>query len=297
MILITGGTGFIGRNLTRHLAMLGKPVRILLSPASDYSRLPKGMNIEVAISSLSDTRSLQAALRDVDTVVHLAGSERRSTRADFENVDITGTRNLVEVAQERNVDRFVMLSHIGANRASAYPVLRAKAVNEYDLGQSRLNYTIVRTSAVFGPDDQFTTSLAKLIRRMPFVFLMPSDGKVMLQPLFVDDLAVCLLMILDDPAYAGQTLTLGGLEYLSLHDIVQTILRQLKTRRLFVPVTPAYLRALSIWYENSRTDVPISVYWLDYLAADRTASIDVLPRLFGIMPARFANNIQYLSER
>ena len=107
-------------------------------------------------------------MRDVDTVIHLAGSERKSTRADFENVDIIGTRNLVEVAADRHVNRFLFLSHIGANKSSAFPVLKAKAINEGDLMQGGLNYTIVRTSAVFGRDDQFTTSLAKLIRRMPF---------------------------------------------------------------------------------------------------------------------------------
>ncbi len=297
MILITGGTGFIGKNLSRHLVTLGRPVRILLSPASDYSRLPKGIDLEVAISSLTDTRSLKAAMRDVDTVIHLAGSERKSTRADFENVDIIGTRNLVEVAADRHVNRFLFLSHIGANKSSAFPVLKAKAINEGDLMQGGLNYTIVRTSAVFGRDDQFTTSLAKLIRRMPFFFLMPDQGHIKLQPILVDDLVMCLQMALDDPSFANQTISLGGLEYLSLHEIVQTIMAQIRKKRPIIPMSPAYLRALSVWYENSRSDAPISVYWLDYLAADRTASIDILPRLFGIMPARFSNNIQYLSEK
>ena len=54
MILVTGGTGFIGQILVSHLVTLGYPVRLLLNPSRDYPKLPRGVSVEVAISSMND---------------------------------------------------------------------------------------------------------------------------------------------------------------------------------------------------------------------------------------------------
>jgi hypothetical protein len=65
-------------------------------------------------------------------------------------------------------------------------------------------------------------------------------------------------------------------------------------RRQLVQVYPTYLRSLAVWAENSNQNFPISIYWLDYLAADRTCPVDSITRLFGLMPARFHQQLDYL---
>ena len=93
MILVTGGTGFIGQALIRQLVSLGKPVRTLLRPSIVTPNLPRGIPIEVAVSSFDDERSLRAAMKGVDVIYHLAGSERLGSRlADLVGVDIEGTK-------------------------------------------------------------------------------------------------------------------------------------------------------------------------------------------------------------
>ena len=139
MILVTGGTGFIGKALIRHLVELGHPVRTLIRPAQRTPNLPRGVPVNVAVSSLSDERGLRAAMVGVDTIYHLAGGEWRGPRASLLEIDIQGTRAVVQAAEDAGVQRIFYVSHLGADRASAYPVLKAKGIAEEFIRRSSLS--------------------------------------------------------------------------------------------------------------------------------------------------------------
>ena len=121
---------------------------------------------------------LRAALKGVDVVFHLAGSERAGSHADLTGVDVEGTEVISRVCAEAGVRRFFYLSHIGADRSSAYPVLKAKAIAEHNVIDSGVNYTIFRSAPIFGENDQFTVPLVLLMKRLPFIFLMPGEGEL-----------------------------------------------------------------------------------------------------------------------
>ena len=148
MILVTGGTGFIGQVLIRQLVAAGHRVRLLIRPSKQSPRLPKGIPVEVTVSSLNDERSLRAAMVSIHTVYHLASVERRGAEADLMATDVQGTRNILQAAVEAQVDRFFYVSHLGADRASAFPVLKIKAIAEEFIRRSGLDFTILRTAMV-----------------------------------------------------------------------------------------------------------------------------------------------------
>lgn len=297
MILVTGGTGFIGRVLVRHLSEAGYPVRLLLRPARKSPQLPKGVPVEVALSSLDDERGLRAAMVGVDVVYHLAGVESRGAYASLLDVDINGTRAVVQAAASAGIDRIFYLSHIGADRASAYPVFKAKAIAEEYIRRSGVGFTIVRSAVVYGANDGFTTGLAQLLHALPFIFLVPGQGDSLLQPLWVEDLVTCLTWALDDDETRDQMYEVGGPEFLSFNEILQMVMDQLGLQRKPVYLHPAYLRGLTVFLENLLPSIPVSVYWLDYLAANRTCSLDTIPRFFNLMPTRMAQRLAYLEGR
>jgi NADH dehydrogenase len=297
MILITGATGFIGRALVRQLFASGYPVRALLRPSPRTPRLPKGVPVEVAVVSLGDMRGLSAALRDVDTIFHLAGTEHHGRDATLMTTDIRGTSNLAQAAVQAGVKRLIYLSHIGADRASAFPVQRAKGLAEENLRKSGVPYTIVRSSIVYGPEDHFTTDLARMLRFSPGVFPMPGDGQTRIQPLWVEDLVTCLLWAMENPDTIDQVYEVGGSEYFTLRQTLEIIMRATRTPRWLVSVPAPLTRALVVTLESFVPGFPASSFWIDYFAVHRTCPVDNLPRVFGLMPARFTYRLDYLVRR
>ncbi len=294
MILVTGGTGFVGKALVQHLIASGKAVRILLRPSKVSPQLPRGVPVDAAVCSLRDERGLRAAMRGVDTVIHLAGSERQSGRANLTEVEVLGTQGLVNAAKQAGIQRILYLSHLGADQASAYPLLRAKGLAENILIRSGLNFTIVRSAVVFGPGDQFTTPFSRLLRLSPGFVLIPGEGSSLLQPVWIEDLVNCLGMTIERDDLIGQTISIGGIEALSFRQIMLYLMEALGIQRRLWSVSPPTLRLLALLADQFHR-FPVSIYWLDYLAVDRTALLDSIPRTFGILPARFYRQLDYLT--
>ena len=296
MILVTGATGFIGRALIRHLFETGRDVRVLIRPSRRSPRLPKSLPVEVAVVSLADERAIRAALKDVDTIFHLAGAESQGRNANLLAVDMQGTENLARVAADVGIKRFVTLSHIGASRSSGFPVFKAKGIAEEHIRRSGVPYTIFRTSVVYGPEDHFTTNLARLLQTAPVFFPLPASTRAVIQPLWVEDLVTVLLWSLDNDATINHIYEIGGSEYFTVRQIVEIIMQVTRRPRILFELPPVLLRALIVTFESFIPNYPASSFWLDYISINRTAPVDNLPRIFGLMPARFTYRLDYLKR-
>jgi NADH dehydrogenase len=297
MILITGGTGFIGRALIRHLVEHDQRVRILIRPSPRSPDLPQGVPLEVAVSSILDERSLRAAMLGVNIVYHLASAEWRGARGNLMEIDIQGTQTVIRAAVDAGVRRFFYVSHLGADRASAFPLLKAKAIAEEYIRRSGLDYTILRSALVFGPNDHFTTGLARLLHALPFYFLIPGDGSTLLQPLWIEDLVTCLVWALEEDRTRNQTYSVGGPEFLPFTQILAMIMERTRTSRKLMHVSPPYLHFLTTILETILPSLPTSTYWVDYLASNRTCSLDTIPRTFNLLPSRFSHRLEYLQNQ
>jgi len=273
---------------------MGYDVRVLLRPATVSPALPTGISMDVALCSMRDERGIRAAMVDVDAVIHLAGGLWRED--EFEPY-IHGSKVLADAAGQAGVKRLVLLSHLGADAMSAYPALRAKALAERFVKRSQTPFTIVRSSLVFGEQDQFTTSIARLLSLAPGFLPMPGNGETLLQPIWVEDLATALVWTLEDEATLDGTYEIGGPEFIPFREVVKMVMQRTRLRRVLIPFRQPYLRfgarLLGRFFHNP----PITPVWLDYLAVDRTADLYTLPRVFQVRPARMEGKLDYLEGR
>jgi NADH dehydrogenase len=293
MILVTGANGFIGSHLLPKLHQRGYPIRVLLQPEGNAYQIPKNIPVEVAICGINDEHNLNAALKSVDTIIHLASDETRGHYADLETVDIRGTRTLLRVCEKSSVKRIILVSHIGAEPASAFPILKVKGIVEQAIINSHIDYTILKTGPVFGKGDHFINKIRQYIKAIPFFTVLPDKGKAVLHPIWVGDLVTSLIYTLENPLTNNQIIAIGGPGYYTLKEIHDLLLSNSKLKRLLFFLPSSTLRLMLLFLQVFYKNLPVSSFDIDILAADHTAPIDNITKIFGILPYSFQD---YLNQ-
>jgi uncharacterized protein YbjT (DUF2867 family) len=293
-VLITGSTGFIGRVVTRVLADRGYSVRLLLRPSARIARLPVPQ-AEAVVASFQDEGGIRAATTGVNAIIHLATAEGENRRRDVFATDVEGTRMLLAQAKASGVKRFLYLSHLGADRGSAFPFLQAKGIAEHAIRESGIPSLILRSSLVYGAGDSFTNAIAFFARLFPAAIFIPEMDTHM-QPLWVEDLAACLEYCLAEDRYFGEQLSIGGPEHLAFEQIVELVLDAIRTPRMIIRVWPPLARFSLSLFDWILPHSPFTPYWMDYLAVPSTCEANSLSRLFGLKPAGIRDTIGYLRQ-
>lgn len=295
MILVTGGTGFIGQVLIRQLINSGQQVRTLIRPSTSSPRLPKGVPVDVVVASMTDMNGVRAAMRDVDVVYHLVGGESKGSAANLTDSDVYSTQVVSQACSEAGIGRLLYISHIGADRASAFPVMKAKGLAEGIIKSSGVPYTILRTGLVFGPGDHFTETLKSVLKKYPLLFALPDRGFSGIQPVLVEDLVTCLIWAIEQNSFRNQTFEISGSESFSFRQIVELMLQKLGIKKWLFGIDSSYLRWITLTLGSINPLFPMSTLWIDYLAESHTCQLDAMTRMFGILPARFSQKIDYLT--
>lgn len=296
MVLLTGATGFVGRAVLSQLLAQGQPVSCLLRPSKQARQWPEGA-VHVSTGILQDLPALRVAMINADTVIHLAGARRKQGQYTAEWINHQGTANVVEAALDTNVQHIIYLSHIHADRNSAYPLLRSKGAAEEVIRASGLSYTILRSSLIFGPHDAFTTVLTMLLKTIPVIFPVVGQGKTRFQPIHVDDVARCLLGCLDAYHLENTVLSIGGPQHLSYEEILEVLMETLHVRRFLVHARLPLMRTLVHFSEGLLPYPPVTREQLDLFSINNATDLGNVPRNFDFEPRRFTENLTYLQRR
>lgn len=251
MILVAGGTGFVGSGIVRELASRGMPVRVMSRRAEGVARRFPGLDVQGVTGDVREPESLAVAMDGADTVigcVQFPGFPMENPRRGltFEEVDAKGTMRLVEAAKRAGVRRYIYLSGAGADPDARYHWFRAKARAEAAVRDSGITHVILRPSWIYGPEDRSLNRILSLARRLPFAPIIGNGSRQRLQPAFINDVGRVVADSVELAAADNHTFELGGPEVLTMDEVVRTALEVMGRRRRLIHIPGALLKAFGL---------------------------------------------------
>jgi uncharacterized protein YbjT (DUF2867 family) len=220
-ILVTGGTGTLGRLVVPRLHAAGCDVRVL----SRRSRESEN-GVQFMTGDLLTGGGIDAAVDGVGTIVHLAGSYKGDAEA---------TENLVRAASRAGAPHFVYISVVGTDRIPVvgfgripFGYFRMKLEAEQVVASSGLPWTTLRAT-------QFHDLFLMVARALTKLPVVPVPARFRFQPVDADEVAARLVeLALGDPA--GQVPDLGGPRVYRMVDLLRSYMRAVHRRRMVLPV-------------------------------------------------------------
>jgi dihydroflavonol-4-reductase len=306
-ILITGATGFIGSRLALHAHRLGLDVvgagRELSPMETERANELRSAGVPLSIGKLQEPAYARELVTGCTAVIHLAAAQHESQMPDayFRDVNVFGTRVLLEAARDHGVRRFVYGSSIGVYGSSVDGVLDENSPprpeNIYtqtkldaesavrELAQD-LETCVIRISETYGPSDYRLLKLFRAIDRGHFVML--GSGTNVRQCLHVNDLVRALLLAVQHPSAVGQTLIIAGAEAMTTNEMVHTIAVALSRRppRAHVPLWPfnALARVMETALPPLGVQPPLHRRRLDFFSKSFVFSTLKAQSLLGFVP-------------
>jgi uncharacterized protein YbjT (DUF2867 family) len=296
-VLVTGGTGFVGREIVQALRTeFHAHLRLLVrDPERAAKAFANPSNIEFCRGDILNVESLKQFCSPGDAVIHLVGIISEAGRNTYETIHTSGTRNVVAAAKAAGITRFIQMSALGTRPDAVARYHRSKWAAEEFVRQSGLDYTIFRPSIIYGQRDQFTNLFARLSRVSPIVPVM-GPGTGTFQPIPVGDVARSFCRSIGESKAIGQTFDLGSAEVLTMNAVLDTIFRATGRSRakLHVPVPVA--RGLAAFLEFAfptflRKAPPLNRDQITMLQEQTVGNVKPALELFGIHPPPFRDGI------
>jgi NADH dehydrogenase len=222
-ICVLGGSGFVGRHIIELLVREGFRVVVPSRRRERSKHLITLPTVDVVQADVHDAATLERVFADVDAVINLVGilHSRPGTPygPDFARAHVELPEKIVAACRAVGVRRLVHMSALKAAADAPSEYLRSKADGEAVVTESRLDWTIFRPSVIFGPEDQFLNTFARLQKTFPVVPLACPEAKF--QPVFVEDVASCFVASLQREDSHGRTYELAGPKVYTLRQLVE----------------------------------------------------------------------------
>jgi len=295
MILITGATGYIGRHLVLRLVDQGERPRCLVRDTKRAANVLPADKVELIQGDTTQPTSLKAALNGVETVVHAAfitADHKQSVGNTYAETNVQGTSYLVKAAKEAGVKRIVEISGLGTRPDKAGSYMQGRFLAEKMVKDSGLDWTIIQPSVLFGKGAPFIKGLADLIRSAPVVPLI-GGGKILFQPIYVEDVVTVILKVLADPTGTNKkTYVIGGPAYYSFTQVIDVLLHVMHKSRIKAPAPMPLVGIGAAVMEALLPKPPLTKAAMTLFTFNNTTDLQSVERDFGFTPTSFTEYLQ-----
>ena len=302
LALVTGATGFTGGHLALGLRARGYPVRALVRPGSNTSALA-GHGVELCEGQIVDASDVGRAMKGVGVVYHIAAAYREAKHPDsyYFDVNVGGTRNILEAAREEGVQRVVHCSTAGVHgEVTTIPADESAPMNPGDVYQDSklegerlamaefrrgLPGVVFRPVGIYGPGD---TRFLKLFKMASGPFRMFGSGEVLYHLTYIDDLVDGIVLCGERPEAVGEVFILAGERYTTLNELLERVAGALGRPKPFgrLPLWPL-LGAATVCEAVCRPlgiDPPLHRRRTDFFTKDRAFTSEKARRALGYEP-------------
>lgn len=268
-ILVTGGDGFVGRNLCSELAERGHDLTVL-SRTPDPSVLPDGT--ETTVGDVTEYGSIADAFAGQDVAINLVALSPLYQPPDepsHEEVHVSGTRNTVKAAIEHDLDYVVQMSSVGVNPSGETGYVRAKGWAEWVVLTADIDTIVFRPNIMFGDDDEFVNFVERTT--LPYVTALPDGGTTPFQPLWVGDTAAMVADAIGNDDHRNEIYELAGPEELTLADVTNRLYRA-RGRSVTILSVPMELVDVGLALAHLVPQIPFGIDQARSLKMDFTAN-------------------------
>jgi NADH dehydrogenase len=220
--------------------------------------------------------TIKPALEGIDAIVHTVAIAIEKGGRTYEEINYQGTVNLVDSATLLGVQRFINISQLGADPALPYRFLASKGRAQAYVAQSDLNWTAFRPSVIWGPEDEFANTFARLVPLTPIIFPIVGGEDARFQPVWVEDVAASVVKAIDDQSTIDKEFELGGPDILTLEEIERRTLAAINARRLMIPFPMPLLRVIVTIMEKLLPAPPVTRSLLELLAVSNVTSENMI---------------------
>lgn len=248
-IAVTGGTGFVGRNIARLLATKGHEL-VLIARGSDRTDAAIRNTGNFVSMGLDSATELAKAMAGCDAVVHCAGVNRKVGKETFSRVHVEGTGHVVEAAQQVGIRKIVLISFLRARPNCGSPYHESKWAAEEIVRHSDLDYTVLKCGVIYGQGDHMLNHLSHAFYTFPvFAFVGFRDKPI--RPNAVEDVARIVEACVADGALSRKTIAVLGPEELTLRQAVRRVADVVGRHPIMFPMPVWFHRVLGRCLERT----------------------------------------------
>lgn len=304
-VLVTGGTGFTGSHLVKRLISEGHTVTVLDNQKGRFHDELEKLGAQINIGSVTDKELVTGLVKGRDVVHHLAAAFRRIDlpKEAYWDVNVNGTRHLLEAACQYGVKKFIYCSTCGVHgNVKNPPAPETAPITPADYYQytkyegekvaqefmkQGMDIAILRPAAIYGPGDPERWGM--LFRQVAKGrFFMLGDGHVTYHPLYIDNLVDAFMLAMQKEESSGQTYLIADEHYYAIKDIVQVIadVLKIKVKVIHLPYWPAWVAAVGTEAVSGvlKVQPPLFRRRIDWFKQNRAFDISKAKRELGYAP-------------